>query len=228
MGTIEGAFAFWLGKVQSNCENWPMNADRGSKVILFSSFGIWVIYGTLAGMRQWPAAVVFGMVASIAMLLFAGFSSAGIKLLDWVMLSYFVIAAVATFAIRSGSFPIYSPILIWFLYAVVTWASILIGFPFSTQYSRLSVPKERWNSPAFERSNQIISTVWGVAFVINVTLVTITLNPRYGSLFLAVFAPLLMMGASALFTKYYAKAVHERAQQATERSDRTEVVEALK
>ena len=47
--------------------------------------------------------------------------------------------------------------------------------------------------------------VWGTAFVINIVLVTIALNPRYNSLLLAVLAPLLMMGASALFTSYYTK-----------------------
>lgn len=162
-------------------------------------------------MRHWPAAVLIGLAASIGLLGFAVVCRVTVKMLDWVMLGYFVIAAIATFAVRSAAFPVYSPVLIWFLYAAVTWASIPVGSPFTLQYSRLSAPPEHWKTHAFLRANQVISMVWGAAFVINIALVTIALNPRCNSLYIAVLAPLLMMGASALFTSYYGKASRKRS-----------------
>ena len=102
--------------------NFGMNVGRVSHVVLACSFVIWVAYGTLAGMRHWPAAVIVGLVASIGLLWFAAGCHIEVKLLDWVLLGYFVIAAIATFAVRSAAFPVYSPVVIWVLYAAVTWA----------------------------------------------------------------------------------------------------------
>ena len=135
-----------------------MNAGRVSHIVLASSFVIWIVYGTLAGMRHWPAAVIVGLAASIGLLLFAAGCHIKVKLLDWVLLGYFAIAAIATFAVRSAAFPVYSPVVIWVLYAAVTWASILAGSPFSVQYARETAPVEHWNRPAFLRANQ--SSAW--------------------------------------------------------------------
>lgn len=188
------------------------SAARVSKVVLASSFAIWVAYGTLVGMRRLPAAVLVGLAGTIGLLFFAVACHIKIQLLDWVMLGYFVTAAIVTFGLRSTTFANYGSVLIWSFYAAATWASILLGSPFTLQYARLSAPPERWSSPAFLRANQIISMVWGAAFVINIVLVVIALNTRYNVLLTGTMAPLLMTGAAALFTSYYGKSSRERAQ----------------
>jgi hypothetical protein len=42
--------------------------------------------------------------------------------------------------------------------------SLIVGRPFTLQYARESVPQERWNSPQFRWSNQLITLVWLAAF----------------------------------------------------------------
>jgi hypothetical protein len=42
--------------------------------------------------------------------------------------------------------------------------SLVAGRPFTIQYARETVPRERWASPQFYRTNQIITLVWLAAF----------------------------------------------------------------
>lgn len=191
-----------------------MSAERFSRILLVAGFGIWVVYGFLAGMRHWPAAVGFGLAASIVLVLLEAGRRIAIKLLDWTIVAYFGIAAIATFLVRSAGFAIYSPVVIWTLYAVVTWGSIFVGAPFSLQYARESAPREHWQKPEFLRANYLVSVVWGVGFLINLGLVTIALVPRYNSIWLAVAAPLLVMGSASVFTARYTKISQQRAEHA--------------
>lgn len=191
-----------------------MSTDRFSHILLVAGFGIWVVYGFLAGMRHWPAGIAFGLAAGIGLLLLEAGRHVTVKLMDWAIVAYFGIAAIATFLVRAAGFAVYSSVVIWMVYSVVTWVSIFWGAPFSLQYARESAPREHWQSPAFLRVNYIISIVWGVGFLINLGLVTMALAPRYNSLWLAVAAPLLVMGAASVFTSRYTKISKQQAEQA--------------
>ena len=191
--------------------NAGMSADRFSRMILKMQFVVWVVYGFLAGLRRWPAGVAFGVLASIGLLSLEASRHIKVKLMDWVLLGYFVIAAIATFLIRSAAFPTYSSVVIWGLYAAVTWASIIVGAPFSLQYARESAPPESWHTLAFLRANWVISMVWGLAFSVNIVLASIALNPRNRPLVVGVLAPLLTMGVATIFTIWYTKISRQRA-----------------
>jgi intracellular septation protein A len=202
------------GPSHREVDNRSMSADRFSRIILISGFAIWVVYGFLAGMGHWPAGIAFGLVASVCVLALEASRRIKVKLLDWVLLTYFVIATIATFLVRSTAFPVYSSVVVWTLYAGVTWVSILVGTPFTLQYARESAPPEHWQSPGFLRANLVISVFWGAAFLANLVLVTIALWPRYKSIWIAVAAPLLMMATATIFTSRYTKIAQQRAQQA--------------
>jgi hypothetical protein len=188
-----------------------MDVARTSKIFVFVGFAIWLVYGFLVGTRHWQQAVAFGLVASLCMILSEGSRDIKIKLLDWTVVGYFVLAGIATFILKSALFPVYSSIVIWALYAGVTWASIVRGQPFSLEYARESSPRELWETPSFLRANQVISAVWGAAFVINVGWVVLALRAAGDPLLLGVAAPLAMMGLCALFTSLYTKMSRRRA-----------------
>jgi len=191
-----------------------MSADRFSRWLLIASFLVWVVYGFLAGTGRWPAGVMFGLIASVVLLTVERRHRVKVKLLDWVLLAYFAIATVASFLLRSVAFPVYSSVVIWVLYAGVTWISILMGAPFTLQYARESAPPEHWQSPVFLRANLVISVVWGLGFLANLGLVTIALHSRYNSLWIAVAAPLLIMMTATIFTSCYTRIAQRRAQHA--------------
>ncbi|MGC2111514.1 MAG: hypothetical protein WA655_18505 [Candidatus Korobacteraceae bacterium] len=188
-----------------------MSAARFSQLFLPASFVVWVIYGVLAGIGHWSAGVAFGLLASVCLLALEASRHINVKLLDWTLLAYFVLASIATFLVRSAEFPIYASIVIWVLYAGVAWASILFGAPFTLQYAHESTPAEHWQAPGFLRANLVITLVWAIAFSVNVVLVTIALNPKAYPLLIGVLAPLLTMGAASIFTTRYTKITRARA-----------------
>ena len=191
----------------------PMSPARLSKLLLPTQFVIWVIYGVLAGIRHWPVGVAFGLLASACLLAFQASRGIKLKLLDWTLLGYFILAAIATFVVRSTTFPKYSSVIIWVLYAGVSWGSILFGAPFTVQYARESAPPEHWHSSGFIRGNQVMSVVWSIAFTVNIVLATVALNPRDYPLLSGVGAPFLSMVAASIFTARYTKIIRARAQQ---------------
>ncbi|HEY5177728.1 MAG TPA: hypothetical protein VII95_19415 [Terriglobales bacterium] len=165
-------------------------------------------HGALAG------GSCFCLLANVCLLALQASRRIKLKLMDWTLLGYFILAAIATFVVRSTTFPKYSSVIIWALYAGVSWGSILFGAPFTVQYARESAPPERWHSPGFIRANQIMSVVWSIAFAVNIVLVTVALNPRDYPLVSGVGAPILIMVAASIFTSRYTRIIRERAQQA--------------
>jgi hypothetical protein len=70
--------------------------------------------------------------------------------------------------------------------------SLIAGRPFTIQYARESVPQERWNSPQFHRSNQLITLLWLAAFcaivIADLTLLYVPEVPHKVSILLTVGA----------------------------------------
>ncbi len=190
-----------------------MTAEKFSRLILLVTFLIWVVYGFLTGFGQWPLAVAFGLVSGLCLVAIVLISQKVIvKLMDWVLVGYFVVAACATFIVRLAPFPKYSSVVIWLMYAAAAWGSIVAGRPFRLQYARESAPPEHWQSPVFWRANLIITVVWGLAFLANLALVVIALNTKDNSLMIAVVSPILTLIAASIFTTRYTKMVRARAQ----------------
>jgi hypothetical protein len=187
-----------------------MTRERASRLVLAASFVIWVIYGTLAGFGQWPAAVVVGLFAAIALVLFAR-RACSVKLMDLTVLAFFLLATTATFLVPSNPFRTLSAVIIWTLYAGGAWTSIALRRPFTEQYASETVAPERWHKPAFRRSNLVISSVWGTAFLINLVIVAAALDPRFKSIFISAMLPIVTLAAASLFTSRYVRMVRARA-----------------
>ncbi len=50
--------------------------------------------------------------------------------------------------------------------AALTWASIVLGNPFTLAYAKQKVAMQYWDSPGFIHKNYKISAAWGVSFTI--------------------------------------------------------------
>lgn len=50
----------------------------------------------------------------------------------------------------------------------IVLASLAIRQPFTLQYAREEVPREHWDSPEFLRTNDVITAVWALAFLVMV------------------------------------------------------------
>lgn len=53
--------------------------------------------------------------------------------------------------------------------AAISFVSLAVKFPFTLQYAREQRPKDKWHDPAFILINNILTVVWGVVFLFNLT-----------------------------------------------------------
>jgi hypothetical protein len=90
--------------------------------------------------------------------------------------------------------------------AAMIWLTILIGKPFTLQYAREELPKERWNDPHLIESCRFMAIVWGLLMVFS-TFVSCYKVMRPGLLPEIVYTCIsigTIMGGT-LFTQYYKK-----------------------
>jgi hypothetical protein len=112
---------------------------------------VWVVYGVLYALGHWTAAVVAGLAIMLAIV--AGEKrTANVKIIDLTSLGFFVLALIMLLTVGDQVFNRYHIILVWGVFAVVTWATILVGFPFTLQVARESARREVWRQPLFRRS----------------------------------------------------------------------------
>ncbi len=189
-----------------------MSVEKSSRLTLLVTFLVWTVSGVLKAFGLWEYGVAFGLATSLCLVTILITRKVTVKVMDWTMLSYFVVAGCATFIVYSTRFPAYSQVVVWLFYAAAAWGSIAVGRPFTLQYARESAPPEVRESPAFWRANLLISVVWGLTFLADLALLIVALNPRRNSLWIAVVIPILSMGAASIFTARYTKIVRARHQ----------------
>jgi len=133
------------------------------------------VYGILYALGHWTAAAVAGLAIMLAIL--AGeMRTANVKIIDLTSLGFFVLALIMLLTVGDQIFNRYHIILVWGVFAVVTWATILVGFPFTLQLARESARQEVWREPLFRRVHLRLTTVWGAIFTLDTTLVSCLAN----------------------------------------------------
>jgi hypothetical protein len=93
---------------------------------------------------------------------------------------------------------------------LIVLISLAVGRPFTLQYAREKVSSNLWNTPAFRKTNYVISAVWALAFAVMVAaecalLFIPGLSPRVG-----VLAIVLALVFAVKFTGWYPERVRSR------------------
>jgi len=156
-------------------------------------FVVWVVYGILYVLGHWTAAAVAGLAIMLAIVAHEN-RAANVKIIDLTSLGFFVLALIMLLTVGDQIFNRYHIILVWGVFAVVTWATILIGLPFTLQNARERMPREVWSEPLFHRVNLWLTSVWGLIFTLDTILAIVALGGSYVRM-LSVIIP----GASMIF-----------------------------
>jgi len=90
---------------------------------------------------------------------------------------------------------------------LIVLASMAVGQPFTLQYAKEGVPAELWSTPAFRRTNYVITAVWAAAFAVLVLADLLWIwrpdvPPRVG-----VWATIAALVAAVKFTGWYPRRV---------------------
>jgi len=75
--------------------------------------------------------------------------------------------------------------------------------PFTLQYAREQVPQEHWNTPAFLKTNDVISSVWALAFVVLVAADLVMLYMPDVPVRAGIVATILALIGAMKFTAWY-------------------------
>ena len=118
--------------------------------ILFLSFS----GGTFVSLER---SILIGLLASLIF----GFKELRRGfLLQWGTLIFFIVCAITVDGMKSIFVAKSMGILSNGFLALVIWGTILIGKPFTLQYARAELPKERWDDPALLQSCRFLAIVW--------------------------------------------------------------------
>jgi len=99
-------------------------------------------------------------------------------LLQWGTLIFFITCVITVDGMKSIFVAKSMGIISNGFLAVLVWGTIIIGKPFTLQYARAELPKEKWDDPAIIHSCRVLAVVW--AFLLTfLTLVAAfkSLNP---------------------------------------------------
>ena len=177
----------------------------------------WIVYAVLGG--HTPASQQRGTLAALAVTIVVivykrrkGTALDGLILETGSAVFFAAIAAVAFAAPHSGLLT-YSAALSSTTLAVIAWASLAAGRPFTLGIARQTAPREVWAQPAFRQSNVVITTIWAVSLTISAAILVVVIHAGAGVLVRMAFQ-ILGFVVPMLFTVRYIKIVHARAQRA--------------
>lgn len=132
-------------------------------------------------------------------------------LLPWCALITFIALFVSVTIFNLAWLPIYLFVITNMILACVAWGSLAIGEPFTLQYARLEIAKDKWQTPSFIFINQAITAAWGASFFINALLnLAHKLHPHIlGAITLSILTTTSTVGG-VVFTKWFPRWYHKR------------------
>lgn len=130
-------------------------------------------------------------------------------ILPWCTVLFFAFVFLVLVIFNIQVMALYLGIITHIVLTLLAFGSLLIGMPFTIQYARLEVPKERWSNPVFIFINQILTAAWGISFLFNLILNIIYKICPYSNIALAVLANTSTISA-ILFTVWFPKWYRKR------------------
>ncbi|PRH81058.1 hypothetical protein C6N75_00805 [Streptomyces solincola] len=177
------------------------------------SFLPWIIFDVIAGPSTWKLAAFAALVCTIA-LIAPDLRRGAVKILNIAGLLFFAVISILALVLDRQD-------LVWLetyaqplsngVIALVALGSLAFT-PFTEQYARESVPSELWHTEAFHRTNQVLTAVWGVLFLIIAVLGLIALGATGSTAdWLNWVIPAILLVLALRFTRWYPRQVHARA-----------------
>jgi hypothetical protein len=110
---------------------------------------------------------------------------------------------------------LYMGILVNSVLTTVALGSLAIGKPFTLQYARTEVAKDKWQHPVFIFINRVLTFAWGISFLFNLGVNIIQKIYSFPNLTIALLTNSSTVGAlffTIWFPKWYRKRVANKHQ----------------
>jgi all-trans-retinol 13,14-reductase len=184
------------------------NAQAGGSAA--TNFGMiaWIVYAVLTGGGHWIVGSLAGLAVALAIVAHE-YKYDAIKIMSCTTVAFLAFSLVTTIAVGPMLFKHYNIFLTWTVFAIVTWTTLLIGFPFTIQYAREQTPPEVWKHPLFMRLNVILTVVFGLMFTVNAGLGVLALMTGH-LLVLGLLLPIMLLISAIVFSSRYPKGYAQR------------------
>jgi hypothetical protein len=179
---------------------------ESSKSFIASNLGFvaWLVYGVLAGYGRDAQAAIAGLIVTLLIVAYEMRAHA-VKIVDCTSLAFFVLALAILRIMGTQPYRDARIVMAWGIFALMAWATILIGFPFTVQYAREQTARELWERPEFRSVNMKITLVWALIFTFSTILALLALEGRY-----VVALSLIIPGAAMVFGFAFSRIYPER------------------
>jgi hypothetical protein len=176
------------------------------------SFLPFIVFAALAG-AAWQWAALAACVIGIRLLMQdrkAGHPNDAL-ILQYSNCAYFAVLAAVAFAAPHSELKHYCGALSFAWIGATMTSTLLVHRPFTLGIARQKAPKEVWNSPWFLRMNNVITTVWGVSFLVAAAILAVLVaNDAVTAVTLA--CQVVGFAIPAVFTHRYPTIVRNRVQ----------------
>lgn len=123
-------------------------------------------------------------------------------ILPWVTLIFFALVFIFVVVLDVKFLTLYMGILVNVALTGLALGSLAVGKPFTIQYARLEVPKEKWSHPVFIFINQVLTFVWGISFLFNLGVNVVNRLYPMSNFVLSLFLHTSTLGA-LIFTMWF-------------------------
>jgi hypothetical protein len=180
----------------------------------FAGFVPWIIFWVVAGPSTWEWATLGALLAAV-ILAVPSAERGSLKSLDVGSIAFFgVLSLLAIFLDRDQLDWVedYSQVISSGVLAVIALGSLLMT-PFTEEYARESAPREVWDSPAFKRTNVVLTAMWGAVFAVNALagLIAQETDSATAREWLNWIIPIVLVVGAFKFTAWYAEQARARA-----------------
>jgi hypothetical protein len=137
----------------------------------FVGFAPWIIFWVVCSPSTWEWATLGALLAAV-ILAVPSAERGSLKILDIGSIVFFgVLALLAIFLDRADLDWVedYSQAISSGALALIALGSLAV-IPFTEQYARDSAPREVWDTPGFKRTNVVLTTMWGLVFLVSAIL----------------------------------------------------------
>jgi uncharacterized membrane protein len=184
---------------------------RGRGGNVFWDFVPWIIFDVVAGPSNWKYAALAALIAAVVLTV-PELRHGGPKILDIVGIVFFGVMCLLGLFLDRGDLlwlETYAQTIANGVVAVVALGSLAFT-PFTEQYAREQAPREVWGTPAFNRTNRVLTTVWGLVFAITAVLGVLAVHDHGDSDWLDWIIPIALLVIAVRVTRWYPEHVHQR------------------
>ncbi|WP_284581460.1 hypothetical protein [Streptomyces sp. 2P-4] len=131
----------------------------------------WIIFSLLVGPGRFEVAVATALAAAVALVLLGHLTRPGSswKLLELADVVFFAGMAVVGALAAPDTLrwlETYAGEVANIALTLIAFGSMAVRMPFTLQYAREQVDPSLWHTPAFLRTNYVITGAWGLAFLV--------------------------------------------------------------